>query len=61
MGCGACVRQCPFGAIHRDEASGKPHVHLDDCYGCGVCRHVCPTDALFLVPRDLVPALAGKY
>ena len=31
------------------------------CYGCGVCRHACATGALFLVPRDDVPAFAGKY
>jgi ferredoxin len=59
--CGACVRQCPFAAISMDKTLGRPVIDQDKCYGCGVCRHVCATDALFLVPRDDVAALAGKY
>jgi len=57
--CGACVAACQFGAISMDRTSGKPVIDLEHCYGCGVCRHACSTNALFLVPRDEIPAYAG--
>jgi NAD-dependent dihydropyrimidine dehydrogenase PreA subunit len=60
-GCGACVDMCSFGAIRMDKKLDRPVIDLDHCYGCGVCRHACATDALFLIPRDELPAYAGKY
>jgi Fe-S-cluster-containing hydrogenase component 2 len=26
------------------------------CIGCGICRYVCPSDAMKLVPREAIPA-----
>jgi ferredoxin len=60
-GCGKCVTRCPFKAISVDRGSGEARVNPAACWGCGVCRHACDTDALFLVPRDRVPAMKGKY
>lgn len=60
-GCGACAKRCPFGAIRMDPVLERPVIDSEACYGCGVCRHVCATSALFLVPRDQIPALAGRY
>jgi len=60
-GCGECVAMCSFGALRMDRTLGRPIVDHDRCYGCGVCRHACAAGALFLVPRDSVVALAGKY
>jgi len=60
-GCGECVARCSFGALRMDKTLGRPAVDHDRCYGCGVCRHACSTGAQFLVPRDHVPAFAGKY
>jgi formate hydrogenlyase subunit 6/NADH:ubiquinone oxidoreductase subunit I len=44
-----------------DRLAARPVMDHERCYGCGVCRHVCATGALFLVPRDHVAAFAGKY
>jgi Pyruvate/2-oxoacid:ferredoxin oxidoreductase delta subunit len=61
LACGACVARCPFGALAMHRSLGRPVIDLERCYGCGVCRHACSTEALFLVPRDQVPAFAGRY
>jgi Pyruvate/2-oxoacid:ferredoxin oxidoreductase delta subunit len=60
-GCQSCVARCPFKAIECDRATGLARVDGEKCFGCGVCRHVCDTGALSLVPRAEVPALAGRY
>jgi Pyruvate/2-oxoacid:ferredoxin oxidoreductase delta subunit len=60
-GCEACLVRCPFKAVVRDPKSGRVRVDKEACFGCGVCRHVCDTGALFLRPRDEVPALKGRY
>ncbi|MCL5736957.1 MAG: 4Fe-4S dicluster domain-containing protein [Actinobacteria bacterium] len=61
LGCGNCVAACTFGALSWDKVTGRPVVDHEGCYGCGVCRHTCATRALYLLPRDRSPALAGKY
>ncbi|MEM1641509.1 MAG: 4Fe-4S binding protein [Desulfurococcaceae archaeon] len=38
VGCGNCVRACPFGAISWDEEINKPIV----CTYCGYCVRYCP-------------------
>ena len=60
-GCGRCVARCPFSAIVQDRKTGRVSVRADRCFGCGVCRHSCDTEALFLVPRSEVPAMKGRY
>jgi MinD superfamily P-loop ATPase len=42
--CNACREHCRFGAISDDYA-----VNPFGCEGCGVCVHVCPSDAVALV------------
>jgi len=59
IGCGACVKRCPFNAIDKPASKGQPvSVRLKDCYGCGVCRSACSAGALDLVSRDAVPEVA---
>lgn len=50
VGCGKCVKQCPFGALTIE--NGVSRVDEEKCYGCGVCRCKCKHGALTLV--DLV-------
>jgi len=47
--CGACVKTCAWDA--RSLRSGRLAVDQTKCYGCSVCEHVCPTDAVTMVPR----------
>jgi len=58
-GCGLCLERCPFGALLRSERG----VELDAgaCWGCGVCRSACHRDALSLVERTSVPAVASVW
>lgn len=50
IGCGACLRECPVGAI----APGPKMYRIEErsCVDCGACVPVCPVDAI-------VPALAS--
>ncbi|PLY04877.1 MAG: ATPase [Desulfuromonas sp.] len=47
--CGACIAVCRFDAIARN-ASGRVEI-ASDCEGCATCAHVCPEQAITLVPR----------
>ncbi|RLC71585.1 MAG: hypothetical protein DRI81_17550, partial [Chloroflexi bacterium] len=54
-GCGACVEQCPTGAIAL--VGGKARVDEALCKGCEVCRELCPEDAIQpLAQGELVTA-----
>ncbi len=44
----ACIKACPAGAIAR-ESDGTVQIRSADCVGCGVCRDVCPYDAVAIV------------
>jgi ferredoxin len=57
MACGACVDQCPFGAITMDKGAAEPDPHDPRtwrvtplwpslCTGCGDCVTVCPQRAI---------------
>ena len=43
LGCGACVDECPVGAI--TEKDGKYVINADECIGCGNCAESCPVGA----------------
>lgn len=45
VGCGACVKVCPFGALEMD---GKLAVVNDSCTFCGACSGSCKFGALTL-------------
>lgn len=40
IGCGACARHCPSGAIIMTD--GRPAVNETSCLGCGACEYYCP-------------------
>ena len=43
--CGACVEECPYGAIELDEDKDTAVVNVM-CNICGSCADVCPVDAI---------------
>ena len=50
LGCGDCVKACPFGAMQLNEGEQLPHVDLDKCTGCGKCVEACPRNLCELTP-----------
>lgn len=41
----ACVKNCPTGAMHKDNMTGIVSVDQEVCIGCGYCSWVCPYGA----------------
>ena len=50
-GCRQCRMFCQFDAIHYSYTNKKATVQMKKCFGCGICRAVCPREAISLVPR----------
>lgn len=49
VGCWACVRRCPFGAMSMESGPDRvPVVDKARCMGCGVCVPSCKASALSL-------------
>lgn len=51
LGCGDCVEQCPYDAMHMDAETGLPVVNQDKCVGCAVCVAACPRHLIELRPK----------
>jgi MinD superfamily P-loop ATPase len=49
---GTCREVCRFGAVCRDETTGRFSVDPLACEGCGVCVESCPRHAIDFVERD---------
>lgn len=49
LGCGDCVRACPFDAMTIDEGAELPRIDHDKCTGCGKCVETCPRHLCELV------------
>jgi heterodisulfide reductase subunit A len=47
-GCGTCADNCPYGAIRKDDTSGKARVTDVICKGCGICATNCPEGAIVI-------------
>lgn len=56
-GCGSCVKACPAGALHQDEAH---HIlyNPEQCAGCDTCIHTC---AIGSDPRTRVMTAEEVY
>lgn len=60
-GCRACMQVCQFGALGFSVANKKIYVDQQKCYGCGICRASCAQNAISLVERSSVPAVANLW
>jgi len=60
-GCKSCMSQCQFGAQFYSSSLAKVYTDPGRCYGCGVCRVACPSDAISLIPRETVPEVENVW
>ncbi len=60
-GCKECYKQCQFGAFFYSSGLGKVYIDPTRCFGCGVCRPSCPTNAIELIPRERDAAAANIW
>jgi NAD-dependent dihydropyrimidine dehydrogenase PreA subunit len=54
-GCKSCISQCQFGAQFYSSTLGKVYIDPARCFGCGVCRSACTSEAIMLKPRQESP------
>jgi heterodisulfide reductase subunit A len=50
IGCGKCIKVCPFGAIREVQVRGQSRAEVIEavCQGCGLCNATCPQGAIQL-------------
>ena len=60
-GCGICAQRCQFGALKYEVGIQKANIDQLRCYGCGLCETGCPREAIRLVERKSIPALAEVW
>lgn len=49
--CGACLRDCPHGAVCRNDQSYNRNLHL--CKNCGCCEKTCPSSARVMSGKSM--------
>jgi len=60
-GCGICAQRCQFGALKFEVTIEKANIDQFKCYCCGLCETGCPREAIKLVDRASLPALAEVW
>lgn len=55
ISCGACMINCPPGAITVDRKKKRWTINRFDCVQCGYCTRVCPKKCLYLNPGYQTP------
>lgn len=48
IGCKACHRCCPEGAVYRIDKK-EYDSDMDACKGCGICSEMCPVDDIDMI------------
>ena len=52
-----CVEKCPFKAITFNSVERKAESDQTQCFGCGICKNLCPKGAVTLISRDSIPKI----
>jgi ferredoxin len=60
-GCASCIHRCQFKALSFSPTQNKAYIDLFQCFGCGLCATECPQDAITMVERASLPALANVW
>jgi Pyruvate/2-oxoacid:ferredoxin oxidoreductase delta subunit len=60
-GCGLCAKRCQFNALAFTASTLKAYIDPLKCFGCGLCRNPCKPDAITMVERESLPALAEVW
>ena len=60
-GCRQCMRLCQFGALGYSASDKKAVVDQTHCYGCGICRSACASNAIRLEDRASSPVAARLW
>jgi len=57
--CGKCIDYCRFDAI----SPGEKVIHISDisCEGCFLCSHICPVNAIDMIPNDKSRMYSGSF
>jgi len=55
IACNRCVEECRFDAIkyavlENGKKADKPSINLISCEGCGLCKRLCPVEAIAFEP-----------
>lgn len=60
-GCALCIRRCQFKALSFSPSTLKAYIDPMKCFGCGLCRNPCKPNAIEMVERASLPALANVW
>lgn len=60
-GCAQCIHRCQFKALSFSATQNKAYIDPFQCFGCGLCATECPQDAITMVERASLPALANVW
>ena len=60
-GCAQCIHRCQFRALSFSPSRNIAYIDQYQCFGCGLCASECPQDAITLVERASLPALANEW
>jgi len=61
IGCGECIKICPFDAMGLDKKTKKVKINVKKCYGCGICRSICKKNAISLVDRNSISEVSRLW